>query len=224
MRRMNAVDTLVRSVSDSPVLPRVVERLQQKLADEAKRRREFYDWITPDVKAEFINGEIVMQSPARNIHLIVGGRIYALLNYFVDVNRLGEVRHEKALCVFSRNDYEPDVVFFGREKAATFDEETLQFPVPDLAVEVLSRSSEQRDRGVKFDDFAAEGVAEYWIVDPSAKVVQQYRSDGDGGYDLNATLKTGTIRSWAVEGFAADVAGFFDRDVHLAELRRIMSA
>ena len=221
---MNAVDTLVRSLNESPVLPRVVERLQQKLADEARQRREFYDWITPDVKAEFINGEIVMQSPARNIHLIVGGRIYALLNYFVDVNELGQVRHGKALCVFSRNDYEPDVVFFGREKAKGFTDETLRFPVPDMAVEVLSRSTEERDRGVKFDDFAAEGVAEYWIVDPSAKVVEQYRGDGDGGYVLEATLKEGTIRSWVVEGFAADVAGFFDRDAHLSELRRIMTA
>ena len=36
-----------------------------------------------------------------------------MLNSHVLYRDLGQVQTEKALCVFPRNDYEPDVVFFG---------------------------------------------------------------------------------------------------------------
>ncbi len=62
--------------------------------------------------------------------------------------------------MFSRNDYEPDIVFFRAAKAPELTSEKMKFPVPDLAAEVLLRSTEERDRGVKFEDFASKGVAE----------------------------------------------------------------
>ena len=220
---MNAVDALVRSVSDSPALPRVLDRLQAQMREEHRRRLEFYDWITPETKAEFINGEIVMHSPARDIRIVVSGRIYKLLDTFVELRGSGKVRHEKALCTFPRNDYEPDVVFFGPEKASRINDQTLRFPVPDLAVEVLSRSTEDRDRGVKFEDFAREGVAEYWIVDPERRTVEQYRGAGEGTYDLHARIDDGTIRSWTIEGFESDTAAFFDGDTYLERLRAILT-
>jgi len=43
--------------------------------------------------------------------------------------------------------------------------------VPDLVVEVLSRSTEARDRSRKMDLLARFGVPEYWIVDPVNKDV-----------------------------------------------------
>ena len=51
-------------------------------------------------------------------------------------------------------------VFFGPDKLASLSPDTMKFPVPDLAVEVLSPSTEVRDRGVKFEDFASNGVAD----------------------------------------------------------------
>ena len=49
---------------------------------------------------------------------------------------------------------------------------------PDLAVEVLSPSTEARDRGRKTEVFARFGVAEYWIVDPVANTLEIYVNDG----------------------------------------------
>ncbi|GAB2598351.1 Uma2 family endonuclease [Spirosoma areae] len=42
----------------------------------------------------------------------------------------------------------------------------MKLPAPDLVIEVLSKSTARRDRGVKFTDYAANGIAEYWIVNP----------------------------------------------------------
>lgn len=39
---------------------------------------------------------------------------------------------------------------------------------------MLSHSTEQRDRGVKFEDYAAHGVGEYWIIDAQAQAVERY--------------------------------------------------
>ncbi len=70
------------------------------------------------------------------------------LHTFANIHRLGTVKSEKCLCVFPRNDCEPNVVFSGPEKAATLTPKTMKFPSPNLAVEMLSSSTEHRDRGV----------------------------------------------------------------------------
>jgi Uma2 family endonuclease len=49
---------------------------------------------------------------------------------------------------------------------------------PDLVVEILSDSTERRDRGVKRERYGAFGVSEYWIVDTDAKHVELYRLIG----------------------------------------------
>lgn len=56
------------------------------------------------------------------------------------------------------------------------DEERF-FPMPTLmlAVEVLSRSTRHRDRGVKRDLYLGNGVAEYWTVDLSRRAVEVWR-------------------------------------------------
>lgn len=117
--------------------------------------------MTPNDKAEFINGSVIVHSPSRARHVLVVTRITVLLHAYVQHRRLGLVTAEKALISLTRNDYEPDVAFFGRSKADTIGAETLLFPAPDLVVEVLSESTEARDRGVKHVDYAAHGVTEY---------------------------------------------------------------
>lgn len=139
----------------------------------------------------------------------------------MSIHKLGVVFVEKCLCVFPRNDYEPDIVFFGPEKAAALKPETLKFPVPDLAVEVLSESTESRDRGVKFTDFEAHGVREYWIIDPEARVVEQYVLR-EGAFLLAMESGTGELSSRVVTGFTIPVAAIFDEAANLAALRAMM--
>ncbi len=41
--------------------------------------------------------------------------------------------------------------------------------IPDIVIEIVSRSSSQRDYVTKVDDYLAAGVREYWIIDPQKK-------------------------------------------------------
>jgi Uma2 family endonuclease len=66
------------------------------------------------------------------------------------------------------------VCFFDNAKASTFQPEQMIHPAPDFVVEILSTSTEARDRGIKFEDYAAHGVREYWLVDPEGETLEQY--------------------------------------------------
>ena len=206
----------------SPTLPETVLRLNTALREERQRRARFYAEVTPEMKAEFINGEFIMHSPATDEHSEIRGFIENLLTNYVNTHDLGTVRSEKALCVFPRNDYEPDVVFFGREKAAKIRRKTLKFPVPDFVCEVLSDSTAKRDRGVKFADYEAHGVREYWIVNPDRRELEQFVLE-KGRYVLRLKSRTGEVAGVAIKGFRAPLAAFFERKANLAALRKMLA-
>jgi len=140
---MNALETLLAPLRHSPRLVEAVDFLQHQLEEEQVRRRRFYQEMTPEEKTEFIDGEVVLHSPARSRHLDTTKHILKLLDTHVSLHGLGAVKSEKCLCVFPRNDYEPDIVFFGAAKAATLTGDTLRFPVPDLAVDRQSGSGKR---------------------------------------------------------------------------------
>ena len=218
---MDSLETLLAPIRHSPRLVEAVDLLQEQVRHERERRVSFYRDMTPEQKVEFIDGEVILHSPARKGHLDSTKWLLQLLNAHVSVNGLGTVMSEKCLCVFPRNDYEPDIVFFGLEKADTLSSETLKFPVPDFVVEVLSESTKERDRGVKFEDYAAHGVREYWIVDCDASVIEQYRLKGDH-FELVHLSSDGELRSDVIDGFSMPVAAAFDEEENLKILRRLL--
>ncbi|WP_353480058.1 Uma2 family endonuclease [Haliscomenobacter sp.] len=212
----------IATILESPSAPLVVNKLMAALEDEKRRRQEFYRDVDDDMKVEFINGEIIVHSPVKKEHTDATGFLYQLLNVFVRVHKLGYVGYEKVLTALTRNDYEPDVVFFGTEKAASFKKGHWKYPAPDFVVEVLSDSTAHRDRGIKFNDYAAHGVEEYWIIDPEDETIEQYFIQ-DEQYKLHLKIGEGIIRSKVVSGFAIEVRAVFEEAVHLETLKKILN-
>jgi len=210
----------VEPLLQSPRLPALVEELQRLLAEEREKRKRFYDEITEDAKAEFINGQVIMQSPATFGHTTAVKLLSKLLDTYVERHGLGYVGTEKMLVVLPRNDYEPDVCFFGQAKAAQFQPGQLKFPAPDFIAEALSTTTESVDRGVKFEDYAANGVAEYWLVNPMFQQVEQFTLR-EGRFVAVGTYADGVIKSHAVQGFAIPVRAIFDAQVNLRTLGQL---
>jgi Uma2 family endonuclease len=48
------------------------------------------------------------------------------------------------------------------------------YGAPDLVVEVLSKSTSERDRGIKKEIYEAIGVKEYWIVSTTERSIEVY--------------------------------------------------
>ncbi|WP_375417484.1 Uma2 family endonuclease [uncultured Hymenobacter sp.] len=55
---------------------------------------------------------------------------------------------------------------------------------PDLIIEVVSPKSLVRDTRTKFDLYAAQGIAEYWIVYANEQVITAFIRDASGAFDL----------------------------------------
>jgi Uma2 family endonuclease len=214
-------DSLLEPLLRSPCLPEHLKELNRLLENEQQRRRRFYEEITEDHKWEFINGQVVMHSPVTNRHNLVVKRLSRILSTWCDTRKLGLVSIEKALCQFPRNDYEPDIVFFGTSKSALVHPNTLLYPIPDFVVEVLSESTKANDRGIKLQDYEAHGVQEYWIIDPEAETVEQFTLK-ETRYSQAKRLRDGVITSEAVPGFEISVRAIFDDAMNLSELRRLL--
>ena len=215
----------LEQLMEAPNLPQLIEQAQVALRDEARRREEFYAWLSEDVKAEFINGQIVMHSPVKERHWTTVGNVHRLLSSFALKHKLGRVASEKALIALLRNDYEPDVCFWRSEKAAQFTAEQTKLPAPDLVVEVLSKGTAKWDRGIKFTDYAANGIGEYWLVNPGKRTIEQYDLDPEiEEYTLVGTwTNRDEIESKQVVGFRVSVPALFNEQANVEALTNLLS-
>jgi len=212
---------LVAEVLKSPAAYRVLNKVQDKLQQEKQKRNTFYETVTEKEKAEFINGEIVIHSPVMKFHNEINLNIYTIINTQVVEHNLGFVGVEKILIQLTRNDYEPDLCYFDKTKAAAFTKNQMFFPVPNMIVEVLSKSTEKRDRGIKFEDYQNHGVQEYWIVDPNKETVEQYVND-NGTFDLRLKSNTGKIKSTTISNFQIPIEAIFNRALAHQFVKEIM--
>lgn len=213
--------SIVDSLMDKPEAIEIFKEFQNRVLDEQKRREEFYNWVTDDIKAEFINGEIIIHSPVQSRHAQVSDNLFTIFKIYVQKHQLGRVTHEKVMTRFTRNDYEPDVMFFGNEKAATIKPTQSLFPIPDFVIEILSDSTAERDRGVKFRDYENHQVPEYWIVDVENEVVEQYIIK-NGQYELIKKTDEGVIHCSVVKGLDFSVEAIFDENKQFEFLQTII--
>ena len=215
------MDYVLKDIIDSPRLPDYVNELQQYLLREEANRKNFYKNVRDDEKLEFINGEVICSSPAREKHTIVVYNLMSIFKKYTRKNKSGVVRGEKSLVRLRRNDFEPDVCFFRREIADSFDDDTMFYPVPDFVVEVLSESTEKRDRGIKFIDYAINGVKEYWLADYKKQLIEQYFLE-DENFVLAEKVQHGTIRCNVLEGLEIPLKAIFYEEENELFLREMI--
>ncbi len=73
---------------------------------------------------------------------------------------------------------QPDVLFIRSERQPPPGTHFFE-GAPDLIVEVISPSSIRLDRHIKFDTYERNGVPEYWLADPKARLVEVYTLSND---------------------------------------------
>ena len=220
---LQAEQNIVQKLLNSPRLSLYANQIQAVLDDETEKRHAFYSQINEGDKAEFINGEIIFHSPVKLRHSAVMRRLLILITSYVQGLDLGFVGFEKIMISLTRNDYEPDICFFNKETSEQFSPDQMRFPAPDFVVEVLSNSTAKHDRGVKFDDYAAHGIEEYWMIDPVSETVEQYQLQNDS-YALIIKAKTGQLVSLSIPGFVIPIRAIFDEVKNRATLQIILSA
>nr|WP_299418994.1 Uma2 family endonuclease [uncultured Emticicia sp.] len=214
-------EDLLDKIMDLPDAPALVKQVVEKLNDENQRRQKFYNDIDEQMKTEFINGDIITHSPVRREHNEATGLLYKLIDTYVRKNKLGFVGFEKIMTTFTRNDYEPDIVFFHAEKSKSFTKKQVLFPVPDFIVEVLSDGTTDKDRGIKFTDYENHKVGEYWIINAEKEIVEQFLIS-NGQYELVLKSSNGIIKSQVIEGFEIPIKAIFNEELNLEILENLL--
>ena len=147
-------------------------------ADRSDVKLTFQDWlqIPEDVglRHEILDGEHVV-TPYPNLnHQRVSGSMYRQLHEQIERTGRGEVFYAPAgVRLSDENLVMPDLLAVLSERSEIMVETHVD-GAPDLVVEILSKSTGRRDRGIKKRTYEAFGVREYWIVDPVGKVVEQH--------------------------------------------------
>ena len=200
---------LLAPLKKQPNLRDLIDELEAYWTDEQNRRLDFYNWVDPSMKAEFIDGEIIVHSPVVKMHNDISINLSSIFNIYNLTHKLGFLGVEKIMCRFTRNDYEPDFCFFLSEKHPDFRNDQTIFPVPDFIVEILSKRTEDRDRGVKFQDYQMHGVTEYWIIDPDAETIEQYINKDDQ-FQLTSKSSDRVITSVVFHGLTIPNKAIFD--------------
>jgi Uma2 family endonuclease len=185
---------------------------------------EYLAWDFGEYRAEWVDGEVVLMPPVRAEHQFIVQLLYELLIGFVRPRKLGRILlNEMLMRLTSRpSGREPDLMFFKTEHEDRLKDTFFDGPA-DIVVEVVSPESEQRDRAVKYLEYEAGGVPEYWFVDPLRKEAYFYLLGEDGRYHLAPTASDGIFRSRTLEGFRLKVdwlwrAATLDPNEALAEL------
>lgn len=171
---------------------------------ESPLQMDYHDWLAwsaGETRTEWVDGEVVVSAPSSPRHWQMVFLLAMLLTHYVDFKRLGRVLGKSIAMRLPRSGRVPDVLFVTNDHRDRLTNIHLYGPA-DLVVEVVSEDSVQRDRVDKFAEYAAAGVAEYWIFDaqPNPRRPEFYRL-ADGVYQPMPTDTDGRYHSAVVPGF-----------------------
>jgi Uma2 family endonuclease len=165
---------------------------------------EYLAWCDEDIRAEWVDGEVIVHMPVKAIHQIVLGFLSQLLNLYIELYDLGQllVAPLEMKSDLEASSREPDILFIAKENLARLTEERLEGPA-DLIVEIISKESVRRDRDDKFKEYRAAGVREYWLIDPRRRKERAdfYWLNESGEYQLLGTEDDERVESRVLPGF-----------------------
>ncbi|HTU93094.1 MAG TPA: Uma2 family endonuclease [Gemmataceae bacterium] len=161
---------------------------------------EFCFLIKDDEKADLIDGVIYMSSPENTDANTLFGWLFRLIGDFVEEYELGEVYGSRvAFRLGESHGPEPDIAFVRTERLHIVQRGFVEGP-PDLAIEIVSPDSVERDYVRKREQYRQAGVKEYWIVDEMEQRVVLLKRSASGAYREIKSRK-GVLHSQVLTGF-----------------------
>ncbi len=162
---------------------------------------EFVAWCDEDTKAEWVDGEVVVHSPANLQHVNLAGFLLIVVRLFATQRDLGVVYGPELQIRLSslRRRRVPDLLFIAKERMSIIQATEVD-GAPDLIIEIVSPDSPARDWREKYLEYEAVGVREYWVIDPMSQRVESYALGADGRYSL-IEEKDGAVHSTVLTGF-----------------------
>jgi Uma2 family endonuclease len=165
--------------------------------------RDFCAIVQDDQKADLIDGVIYMASPENLEANDLFGWLFTVVRVYVRRKNLGKVYGSRVACrLDDANAPEPDILFVAEKNRGRLHRGGVEGP-PDLAIEIVSPESVERDYKKKRRQSQRFKIPEYWIIDEHEQQVTLLRLDARGKY-REVDPRKGTFHSQMIEGFWLD--------------------
>jgi Uma2 family endonuclease len=161
---------------------------------------EFLDWADEDTHAEWVDGVVIMTSPVSARHQDIADFLVAILSTFAQLHSLGKILNGPFQMKLAHTGREPDVLFLAKAHLGRLKKTYVDGPA-DLAIEIISPESQERDRSTKLYEYQDAGVPEYWLIDPELEEARFYQLDDAGHYQLVNPDENGIYRSQVLPDF-----------------------
>jgi Uma2 family endonuclease len=186
---------------------------------------EFLAWLPDGIHAEWVDGKVIPMSPTSRRHQLISLFLSTILNVYTSTHALGQVMtapFQMRLRALNRG-REPDILFVAAANLDRITEQYVDGPA-DLAIEIISPESVERDRHEKFQEYAAAGVREYWLIDPQTETAEFYLLV-DGAYQPVRVSEEGEFSSIVLPGLRLPVRWLWQSsELSMAEVLRSIGA
>lgn len=155
--------------------------------------------------AEWVDGEVIIPMTVGYRHQKMLGFLLRVVDDFVNIYDLGVTIQAPFNIKLLETGREPDLLFIAKDRLhllrrAHFD------GASDLAVEIISPDSIQRDKVTKLKEYEEGGVKEYWIIDLDKSEALFYQLDANGKYQIIPLDSEGKYYSKEIPSFWLQVA------------------
>jgi Uma2 family endonuclease len=165
----------------------------------------FDELVDEDTKAEFLDGVMIVHSPASPRHNKIAGFLRNLMSGFAEEKEAGDVFGPDDLVHLATcRRFAADAFFIKQDRLPAALPEVEFEVVPDWMIEVLSSSNRDYDLYEKRPAYQEARVREIWLVDPEEEKILVDRLRGDRY--VSKVFDQGKITSSALKGFWVETA------------------
>jgi Uma2 family endonuclease len=172
---------------------------------------EFYRLAGEDTDWEYLDGRIIMHSPASDRHEDIFCFLLTLLRSFLDETRGATVRGSRyPMRLDAHWSPEPDILVVRESRRHLMTPQRLEGPA-DMVIEIASESDPGLDYREKLPRYREAGIDEIWIVNPfERRVLAETKTAG--AYNARS-LSSGRLASTVVPGFSIEVSWLWQEEL-----------
>jgi Uma2 family endonuclease len=161
-----------------------------------------------DREFEYIGGEIV-EVVSNSYSSEIAANILAEIKFHAKKHKAGRVTGADGGYIIAGERYIPDVAFISFEKQPQPSRAAYNPTPPDLAVEVLSPTDDDRQMRIKVTNYLSEGTV-VWVVNPDERSLEIHQT----GKSVTVLDETQTLEGGDVlPGFRLPLAEIFPEEV-----------
>lgn len=171
-----------------------------------KEEPTLQDWDLTQI----INGKEIMSPCPKIYHQKISRKLQRIIEDFVNGENLGEVFNAPLDVIFEENfnRVQPDLMFISNDNLHIAQDWIRG--VPDLLVEIISKSSFHLDTNEKKELYQRYGVEEYWIVLPEYLTVEIYSLEENQYRLFSSATDDQIIKSKLLTGLTFSVGLLFE--------------